>query len=314
MDKEKDNGQIEDQDTLDPWAQAFAALESEDGEKAEDSEQVPGQAADDAGQDDGSASDATDGDQLGDGAVGSVSMADGSVGEDGGSSEGVVQISYEDYESDLQKLMQQQAMDDMAEYFRSKNVMHDKDGRLGAYPEHPAIMRKGDDGLPEFINPDTGEPFSGSNPRAEARTWCDEYNRTLNDLFVKAVQKKQNELMEEQAPALRTVRFAPTYESLDPVRRQMLDNIIEDYEVSDSDGNVIGYSCDLDKALAAVNRQIASIKNMNKANVPATEPALDMKSSAGKSNDVDPKNFKSVDEALGWLQDQELQKAKKGKR
>ena len=96
----------------------------------------------------------------------------------------------------------------------------------------------------------------------------------------------------------------------------MLDSLIEDYEVKDEDGNAIGYSCDLDKALEQVNRQISKLTERGKAlhhkqeKLEPTEPALDMPQSTGSSENKPPQ-FKSLAEAMSWSQDQMLKKGRK---
>ena len=112
------------------------------------------------------------------------------------------------------------------------------------------------------------------------------------------------------------IDFAPKYEKLDPVRRAMFESIIEDYEVHDEKGELIGYSCDLDKALSAVNRQVKTMqerfKNTGQATPAPSGPALDMKSSSRDSDDSAPK-FNSIAEAMEYQQDQLLKKMKEGK-
>lgn len=91
----------------------------------------------------------------------------------------------------------------------------------------------------------------------------------------------------------------------------MLDSLLEDYEVTDENGDVVSYSCDLDKALAAVNRQIQVIQQQygrQAQTAPQTQPsgpALDTPSTTGASQGGRPQ-FKSIEEAMEWEQDQIL--------
>lgn len=81
----------------------------------------------------------------------------------------------------------------------------------------------------------------------------------------------------------------------------------------DGSGDVVGYSCDLNKALAQVNRQVQAIQAVYKSKQAEEQkpkgPALDMK--AGATDGGGTPNFKNVAEALAYVQEQELQKARK---
>ena len=103
------------------------------------------------------------------------------------------------------------------------------------------------------------------------------------------------------------------------IRKGMFDNVIEDYEIHDNTGKLVGYSCDLDKALALVERQITMIQNYAKQHQPqpsqqqqtAHGPALDMKTSSGAVQTGDRPAPKSLAEAMERLQDAELEKFKR---
>lgn len=188
-----------------------------------------------------------------------------------------------------------------------------KDGKLGASINDPDIYTKDEDGVPTYINPETGRPFTGDNPRAQAKQWVDDYNKELEQAFNKIAGSRVEELKKEKEPIVRTLKFAETYKKLNDVQRDMLDSIIEDYEVKDEDGKAIGYSCDLDKALAQVNRQIEKLTNRGQALHPKeekpapTEPAVDMPQST-TSGENKPPQFKSLAEAMNWQQEQLLKK------
>ena len=124
--------------------------------------------------------------------------------------------------------------------------------------------------------------------------------------------------MDKEGGRLAIIEFAPKYKQLDPVRRSMFESIIEDYEVTDDSGNIVAYSCDLDKALAAVNRQVKVIQErfanqQRKAPAAPTGPALDTPSTGSQPADGSGKpQFKSLAEAMEWEQDQLL--ARKGRK
>jgi hypothetical protein len=115
-------------------------------------------------------------------------------------------------------------------------------------------------------------------------------------------------------PALDVVEFAPKYEKLDPIRKGMFDSAIEGYEIYDDNGGIIGYSCDLNKMLTLVDRQIAKIQDYAKAHPPklqseekGTGPALDMKTSSGAVQSGEKAAPTSLAEAMERLQDAQLE-------
>lgn len=210
--------------------------------------------------------------------------------------------------------VEKQAIEDVAQAMKqSGKIRVTKAGKLGASIDDPDIYTKDEDGVPTYINPETGRPFTGDNPRAQAKQWVEDYNKELEQAFNKIAAQRVDELKKEKEPIVRTLKFAKTYKGLNDVQRDMLDSIIEDYEVKDKDGNAIGYSCDLDKALAQVNRQIEKLTNRGRALHPAetkpapTSPAVDMPQST-TSGENKPPEFKNLAEAMAWQQDQLLKK------
>ena len=200
-----------------------------------------------------------------------------------------------------------------------KQGARSRDGRLGATINDPDVCKRDQDGVPRFYNPETGREFTGDNPRRQAQEWVDDYNRELSEAFNKTCQQYERQLMEKEGGRLAIIEFAPKYKALDPVRRSMLESIIEDYEVTDDDGNIVAYSCDLDKALAAVNRQVRVIQqrfSKQGATAPAkpSGPALDTPSVGGTPEGEGRPQFKSIAEAMEWEQDRLLEKMRGGKR
>lgn len=323
---EKLDAKKDEAPAIDSWEAAFAALEqrnkkeseetpaSRDGQPdAGESGQAEGTSGSDAepmaeGQSDDAQLDGTD--------------AGGSGAVDGAAGETVSEFDYSAEEvnetiSSIESSIEDQAVSDVANAMKaSGKIRVTRDGKLGASINDPDIYTKDEDGVPTYINPETGRPFTGDNPRAQAKQWVDDYNAELEQAFNKIAKQRIDELKKENEPIVRTLKFAETYKKLNDVQRDMLDSLIEDYEVKDEDGNAIGYSCDLDKALAQVNRQIAKLTERGKALHPKqekpapTEPALDMPQSTGSSENKPPQ-FKSLAEAMSWSQDQMLKKGRK---
>lgn len=323
---EKLDAKKDEAPAIDSWEAAFAALEQRNKKEPEEtpagrdgqpdageSGQAEGTSGSDAepvaeGQSDDAQLDGTD--------TGGSGAVDGTAGET------VSEFDYSAEEvnetiSSIESSIEDQAVSDVANAMKaSGKIRVTRDGKLGASINDPDIYTKDEDGVPTYINPETGRPFTGDNPRAQAKQWVDDYNAELEQAFNKIAKQRIDELKKEKEPIVRTLKFAETYKKLNDVQRDMLDSLIEDYEVKDEDGNAIGYSCDLDKALAQVNRQISKLTERGKALRPKqekpapTEPALDMPQSTGSSENKPPQ-FKSLAEAMSWSQDQMLKKGRK---
>lgn len=316
---------------IDSWEKAFAALAQKDapadsgnvpdGEKGAD---VPAEKSDEDKDESSTESESGDVAVAAPGDGGHVPGIGADNTEDGQPAEEATGFSQKDSEEAIKQInesIRSQAINDIGKMFRDQNVMHNEKGQLGAYLEHPEIMKRDSNGVPTFYNPETGKPFTGDNPRAQARQWVEDYNKELVETFEQRVNERIQEYEKNAEPMLQTIRFAPKFEKLDKVRQVMVESIISDYEVHDNQGNLVGYSCNLDSVLEQVNRQIAGIQSrlgnvvQTKPEEQPSSPALDMKSSAtGVANGERPE-FKSIAEAMEWEQDQILARQKqKGSR
>lgn len=308
---------MENQEETDPWAAAFAALEQATGGSPE-----PSGDGEDAKPDDGKqqpdpepgAELEADGDNQRLDSIEQLPAAEDSPepGEAAPAPAPEVDEAIRDYQGQAR----QAAIDTVVEAYKKQGVRCTPDGKLGASLNDPDIAKKDADGTIRYYNPETGREFTGPNPRKDAREWCDEYNKELADQFNAACAKVEQQKMKEYEPAINVLKFAPKYDALDDMRRGLLDDILEDYEIKDKDGSLIGYSCDLDAALRAVDRQVARIKSYAPAEPkPATGPEVDMKKGSAKGNSDPEKKPKieSIADALGYLQDQEIEKAKNKK-
>jgi hypothetical protein len=209
--------------------------------------------------------------------------------------------------------IRERTMSDVAAAYIKQGVRA-TNGRLGATINDADVCKRDSDGVPRFYNPETGREFTGDNPRRQAQEWVDDYNRELADAFNRTCAEYSKKLLEKEDGRLAIIEFAPKYKQLDPVRRSMFESIIEDYEVTDKDGNIVAYSCDLDKALAAVNRQVEVIRKKFASKAPEEKPAqpsgpaLDTPSTGGSQDAGGRPQFKSLAEAMEWEQDQLLAK------
>lgn len=311
---------------VDPWAAAFAALEP----KAEEPSEGDGGAGE--GQPAGLAEAPAEGSDQGaaqtEAPARPVDVAPGDgggmpAGVDGGTvqpgeeaGEDTFSVDEQEIQQQIQELKQgleERAIQETANLFVQKNIRHDAQGRLGATINDPDIYKKNEDGVPTFYNPDTGKPFTGDNPRAQARQWVQDYNEELKETFNKVVGQRMQQMQEQVKPVQELLEFAPKFQKLDPVRQRMMESIIEDYEIDDGNGNVIGYSCDLERVLAQVNKQIAAVRSTAGSTFeqpkPKTSPATDMKTGSGAASTGKPQ-FKSMAEAMEWEQDRLLEQMK----
>lgn len=321
-----------EQAPADPWAAAFAALERQDQGSAEAAPAAGG---------DGGGADLPDSDQVDGGAGAAEAEArDGGAAEslpggpgdnageageeDGGAGLGDIDITEDDvaeYRKSFEEDIKERTIRDVAAAY-VKQGARNVDGKLGATISDPDICKRDRDGVPHFYNPETGREFTGDNPRRQAQEWVEDYNRELSEAFNKTCAEYSKRLLEQEGGRLAVIEFAPKYKALDPVRKMMLDSILEDYEVTDEDGDVVSYSIDLDKALAAVNRQVSMIQRQygqsKQASQPAqpSGPALDTPSVGGQGGEASGRpQFKSVAEAMEWEQDRILEEMrKKGRR
>lgn len=316
---------------VDDWAAAFAALDKKDEEDSETDANADGGTDGDNGE----VSDSEESDQgessapvEGNDGMESEDLPGGPSdlgGEDGGEDVrfdwGNLDVSPEgiqSYRDELTKSIQDRTIKDVAAAYIRQGARNDN-GRLGATINDPDVCKRDRDGVPRFYNPETGREFTGDNPRRQAQEWVDDYNRELRDAFNKTCAEYSQRLLKSEGVKLAVVEFAPKYQQLDQMRRSMFEAVIEDYEVTDNNGDVIGYSCDLDKALAAVNRQVSAIQRQYskthtaKANEPEKKPsgpALDTPSTGGTAQQNGKPQFKSIAEAMEWEQDQLLAKMK----
>lgn len=321
----------------DPWAAAFAAINQEATQGSEEAADTGDQSESNSVGTEGaneSADIANDGSENLSGTEGNTGGSDNLDGEiDAEDRIGQGDLSaaddtqnwsaeeIESFRSNLQASAEDQAINDVAKDFIKRGARH-RNGALGARPDDPDIMKRDEDGVPHWFNPDTGQEFTGENPRRQANEWCEDYNRELAQLFNQECQKQINQIMHDSEPQIAVLEFAPTYENLDPIRQAMFDTLIEDYEIKDSNGNAIGYNIDLNKALAAVNRQVQMVQqyarsqqSSSSGSNPQTNssgPALDMKSNASKTNE-NAAAPKSLAEAMEALQKQQLDKLNKQK-
>lgn len=237
---------------------------------------------------------------------------------------------------------EERAVEAVAKLCREKGIMQDAQGRLGAFPEHPAIKSTvtNPDGTisVRYKNPETGEFFKGDDPGQQALNWCNRYNEKFRNTFGELVKNEKTKIIQDEKPWRDMVAFSPKYDALDETRQALLDAVLEGKEVF-KDGEHIGYSVDLDDALATVERQISNLSARAQAKInattpenkpgqpavtdatqggqqtppPPTTPALDMPAS-GATTAIEDEEPKDLAEAMQQLENKKLAQLQKGKK
>lgn len=321
--------QIENQESapeIDSWEAAFAALEPKSEKDPETDSSDTGDGDSNSQESDEQEVPSSDENNDGNSNEADNRGLDLDAGEDREESgnafanrKGITEEQIKQYKTESSERIRNQAIDEIAKEFMKRDEVRKNNGTLGATINDPDICKRDEDGVPRFYNPDTGREFTGDNPRRQAQEWVDDYNAELARVFNNACGKYERYLADQNAPRLAVLEFAPKYEALDPIRKGMLDNVLEDYELKDGSGKVFGYSCDLDKALALVERQVEMIQSYAKQRKTESktiddkpkEPALDMKTSSGAVPSGGGAAPKSLAEAMERLQDEQLSKLKK---
>ena len=103
-----------------------------------------------------------------------------------------------------------------------------------------------------YINPDDrSRPFSS---RMEAQQWIDSFNYQLRQEIQTRARAVSRELSRQMAPARRLLAFAPTFDAMDARTREVFDDLIEGFEVRNQQGDVVGYTCDLNRMAERARR------------------------------------------------------------
>lgn len=172
------------------------------------------------------------------------------------------------------------------------------------------IYERREDGTVIFNNPDNpNRPFES---REQAQAWINSMNQQIQNAFNQEVYKEQQELYKNATPAINLIQFAPLYDSMPEITQNIFDDLIEPYSITNADGDVIGFDCDL----SAMARQASALVErygfgrqaqqeqsaQQQAKQQSSDPAMDLKSGNGASaDDAEPTN---IAEAMAMLNKQ----------
>lgn len=169
------------------------------------------------------------------------------------------------------------------------------------------------DGRIVYNNPDDpNRPFEN---RMQAQQWLDSFARQYRAEMTRLTKEYRSKVLEGVSAPIRMLQFAPTFNAMSPMEQQIMDDLIEGYEVRNSAGETVGYRCDLN-AMAEKARALAAKYSKGAGNAKAKAkgpgrpkrqkaPATDMRSHgtvAGSGGNEEPK---TIEDAMRMLHEME---------
>lgn len=213
---------------------------------------------------------------------------DGSV--DGGSSDSIEAIDFNAQKQQLLREVQQDAITQVRREFTEQNI--------GYYSVAELTVRDENTGQVRFRNPDVQDerdPNYYFKSRSECQQFCTSWNQGVDFEYRKAVNEKQQELIQQQIPKVRMLDFLPRWNAMDENTKAVFDDLLQGHEIRDASGKEIGFNVDLNAVAAQAERiakrfpgqvqQTQPTGEQAPASQGATGPALDMKTGNGKSED-----------------------------
>ena len=280
---------VADQDEPADLADAFARVAKMD---AEDADSDVGDGVDDGV--DAGESEPVEGDGEDDGV--DLAVDDDGYTDDRGSSEQYPAVDYQASQQAIVNQLNSSAIAQARKQFQDDGIrefsMND-------------IYERMQDGRVVYRNPDDpNRPFAN---RMEAQQWIDSFNKQVQQELIRTATEIRDKNAKAVMPALKLLQFAPTYDAMDPKVKEVFDDLIEDYEVKNRAGKVVGYNCNLDRMaqkaerLASkythTSRKTGSSGKVRKSG-PQKSPALDARShgsaSTGKPGDGEVKTMEDA--------------------
>lgn len=167
------------------------------------------------------------------------------------------------------------------------------------------IYERTQDGRVVYRNPDDpNHPFAN---RMEAQQWIDSFNKQVKEELIRTATEIRNKNVKAAMPALRLLQFAPEYDAMDPKVKEVFDDLIEDYELKNRAGKVVGYGCDLNRMARKAERLASKYTHTShkagssgkvRKSGPRKSPALDARShgssATGKRGDGEVKTMEDA--------------------
>lgn len=209
---------------------------------------------------------------------------------DDGSSDGIEAIDFNAQKQQLLREVQQDSITQVRKEFAEQNI--------GYYSVAELTVRDENTGQVRFRNPDVQDerdPNYYFKSRLECQQFCTSWNQGVDFEYRKAVNEKQQELIQQQIPKVRMLDFLPRWNAMDENTKAVFDDLLQGHEIRDANGKEIGFNVDLNAVAAQAERiakrfpgqvqQTQPTGEQAPASQGATGPALDMKTGNGKSDD-----------------------------
>ncbi len=167
------------------------------------------------------------------------------------------------------------------------------------------------DGIVTFQNPDNpNRPFQ---TRQEAQAWVDSYNKQLVDTFKRRTREYEQQIARQYEPTYRLLQFAPTFDKMSKLEQEIFDDLVEPYGIADQNGDLIGYSCNLD----SMHKQAVKLAKRFESQAPKDEqnnvkqPSVRMPKGGSSGTQSTPSaQPKDIQEAMKMYHEQ-MKKARK---
>ena len=227
----------------------------------------------------------------------------GEHSDDGGSADGIEAIDFNAYKQDMLRNIQRNATSQIRKEFEEQNI--------GYYSAAELTVRDEQTGQVRFRNPDVQDerdPNYYFKSRSEMQQFVDAWNKGVDFEFRKAVNEKQRELMNQEAPRAALIDFIPRFQAMNPATQGIFDALLEGHEVRDANGKTVGFNVNLNAVAAQAEKIAKSIGGNQVAQQPVeqdtgknqvsnySEPAMDAKTGNGKA--TDEKEPTNIGEAL----------------
>lgn len=280
----------DDQAEPEDLADAFARVAKMDAANTADALEAE-EPGDDSGPDDGEADEG--GDEPGEDAE---PVDDDGYDDDRGSSEQYPAVDYQASQQAIVDRLNSAAVAQARKQFKDEGIreftMND-------------IYERTQDGRVVYRNPDDpNRPFAN---RMEAQQWIDSFNKQVQEELIRTATEIRNKNAKAVMPALKLLQFAPTYDAMDPKVKEIFDDLIEDYEVKNRAGKIVGYNCNLDRMAQKAERLASKYTHTShkagssgkvRKSGPRKSPALDARShgssAAGKRGDGEVKTMEDA--------------------
>lgn len=229
----------------------------------------------------------------------SQSMPEINVGNNDGGSADV-------YTNDQVNALSRKVIQDAQQRAASEVNKLFKENKIEKFSINKLYQRNEQTGQVTFINPD--DPNRPFQSRAEADAWITAMNNQIDGQWKLMVQQQMQQELQNEKPYLDFIAFIPTFEAMDNATKDIFDELVSPYAITNSNGEVRGFKCDLATAARQAKAIAAHFTKVNEVTPPAaatatqtaTGPAVDAKTSGSESSNVSNQP-KSLEEAMKLL-------------